>query len=51
MGAIVQGRQACNGWTFWHFEADGDLKPIDVLREHAKRTLGLSGQSAQTSEA
>ncbi len=42
LGALVQGKSACNGWTFWHFEADGRLKPIDVLREEAKRQLGLS---------
>ncbi|MEQ1647970.1 MAG: site-specific DNA-methyltransferase [Hyphomicrobiaceae bacterium] len=41
LGAEVQGKTACNGWTFWHFEADGALKPIDVLREQAKRQLGL----------
>jgi modification methylase len=42
MGAIVQGKSACNGWTYWHFEADGKLKPIDILRDEAKRQLGLS---------
>ncbi len=42
LGAIVQGKSACNGWTYWHFEADGKLKPIDLLREQAKRQLGLS---------
>ena len=42
LGAIVQGKAACNGWTYWHFEAEGKLKPIDVLREEAKRQLGLS---------
>ncbi|HUJ38127.1 MAG TPA: site-specific DNA-methyltransferase [Hyphomicrobium sp.] len=41
LGAIVQGKTACNGWTFWHFEAEGKLKPIDLLREEAKRQLGL----------
>jgi len=42
LGAEVQGKSACNGWTFWHFKADGKLKPIDVLREQAKRQLGLT---------
>ena len=41
LGALVQGKTACNGWTFWHFEAEGKLKPIDVLRDEAKRQLGL----------
>ena len=44
LGAEVQGKAACNGWTFWHFEAEGKLKPIDLLREEAKRQLGLSGR-------
>ncbi|KWT69840.1 Modification methylase [Hyphomicrobium sulfonivorans] len=42
LGAIAQGKSACNGWTYWHFEAEGKLKPIDLLREEAKRQLGLS---------
>ncbi len=42
LGALVQGKQACNGWTYWHFETDGKLKPIDLLREEAKRQLGLT---------
>jgi len=46
LGALVQGKSACNGWTFWHFEAEGHLKPIDVLREEAKRQLGLASPSA-----
>ena len=36
-------RAACNGWTFWHYEADGTLKPIDALREAARRELELAG--------
>jgi modification methylase len=32
LGAKVQGLDACNGWTFWHFEEAGALKPIDDLR-------------------
>jgi modification methylase len=43
LGAEVQGKAACNGWTFWHYEAQGVLQPIDVLREQARRRLGLSG--------
>ena len=42
IGAEVQGKAACNGWTFWHFEVEGKLKPIDTLREEARRQLGLS---------
>ncbi|MFK3888222.1 site-specific DNA-methyltransferase [Sphingomonas sp. NPDC079357] len=33
VGSTVQGAPACNGWTFWHYEAEGALKPIDALRQ------------------
>ena len=42
LGAIAQGKSACNGWTYWHFEVEGKLKPIDLLRDEAKRQLGLT---------
>ncbi len=32
LGAKVQGLDACNGWTFWHYEDEGMLRPIDDLR-------------------
>lgn len=41
VGAEVQGKSACNGWTFWHFERRGKLRPIDDLRQKAKYQLGL----------
>jgi modification methylase len=42
LGAEVQGKTACNGWTYWHFEqAAGRRAPIDLLREQAKQRLGL----------
>lgn len=40
IGAKAQGRQACNGWSFWHFrDADQQLKPIDTLRMTAREKL------------
>ena len=33
LGAVLQGQPACNGWTFWHHEAAGELRPIDTLRQ------------------
>ena len=39
MGAHVQGLDACNGWTFWHFELNGTLVPIDVLRQQLRSGL------------
>ncbi|MEO1206945.1 MAG: site-specific DNA-methyltransferase [Pseudomonadota bacterium] len=41
LGAEVQGKTACNGWTFWHYDVGGKLTPIDELRDVAKRHLGL----------
>ncbi|HEU4378934.1 MAG TPA: site-specific DNA-methyltransferase [Hyphomicrobiaceae bacterium] len=43
LGAEIQGKAACNGWTYWHVEVEGRRKPIDALREEARRQLGLSG--------
>ena len=39
IGAHVQGAEACNGWTFWHFEAGGRLKPIDLLRQQVRAEM------------
>jgi modification methylase len=43
IGAQVQGAMACNGWTFWHYQADGRLRPIDALREAARAKLAPQG--------
>ena len=32
IGALAQGLEACNGWTFWHVERKGRLTLIDALR-------------------
>ncbi|MBI1393502.1 MAG: site-specific DNA-methyltransferase [Alphaproteobacteria bacterium] len=37
MGALVQNAQACNGWTYWHYEEKTGLKPIDFLRDKVRR--------------
>jgi modification methylase len=39
VGAHVQGLDACNGWTFWQFELNGALVPIDVLRQRLRAEL------------
>jgi modification methylase len=43
MGAVVQGLDACNGWTFWHFEEAGTLRPIDDLRRIARQRIAPAG--------
>src|SRR5882724_9178758 len=32
IGALAQGLEACNGWTFWHVETTKGLISIDALR-------------------
>ncbi len=43
VGALVQGLDACNGWTFWHFEKKGALTPIDELRKIVRSELAQAG--------
>ena len=33
LGAKLQGAPSCNGWTFWHIEHEGEIKPVDALRQ------------------
>ena len=39
IAAHVQGLDACNGWTFWHFDANGAEVSIDVLRQRLRAEL------------
>ncbi len=39
IGALVQGLEACNGWTFWHLETKGGLKLIDALRAEVRAEM------------
>ncbi len=39
MGARVQELDACNGWTFWHYEKNGQWLPIDNLRKTYRETV------------
>ena len=40
IGAVAQGAQACNGWTFWHVETKKGLKLIDELRAEIRAGMG-----------
>ena len=33
LGKELQDAPSCNGWTFWQVEIEGELKPIDTLRQ------------------
>ena len=39
IGAHVQGAEACNGWTFWHVDNDGELAPIDIYRQQIRAEM------------
>jgi modification methylase len=36
IGALAQGLEACNGWTFWHVETTKGLISIDALRAEVR---------------
>jgi modification methylase len=40
IGALLQNAPSCNGWTFWHFERDGSLHPLDMLRSEVAGQTG-----------
>ena len=40
IAAKIIGTESCNGWTFWHYNNNGSILPIDNLRQRliTKRT-------------
>ena len=32
IAAKIIGTESCNGWTYWHYNLNGALVPIDNLR-------------------
>jgi modification methylase len=40
IGALAQGLEACNGWTFWHVETPHGLTVIDALRARVRAEIG-----------
>ncbi len=41
IGALAQGLEACNGWTFWHVERKGSLTLIDMLRAEIRASAAI----------
>jgi modification methylase len=39
IGALAQGLEACNGWTFWHVETRKGLTLIDELRARVRAEI------------
>ena len=42
IGALAQGLEACNGWTFWHIETPQGLTVIDTLREKVRSEMAAA---------
>jgi modification methylase len=42
IGALAQGLEACNGWTFWHVETSKGLTMIDALRAQIRAEIAES---------
>jgi modification methylase len=40
IGAIAQGLEACNGWSFWHLDTPAGLVSIDALRAEVRAEMG-----------
>ncbi|HEV3186139.1 MAG TPA: site-specific DNA-methyltransferase [Xanthobacteraceae bacterium] len=43
VGAVAQGLEACNGWTFWHVETRRGLTSIDALRAEFRSQMSEVG--------
>ena len=41
IGALAQGLEACNGWTFWHVETPKGLTVLDALRARVRAEMGV----------
>ena len=39
VGAAMENAPSCNGWTYWQFIRDGQLVPIDVLRQQIRAEM------------
>ena len=36
VAAKILGAESCNGWTYWHYQSENTLKPIDELRQRLR---------------
>jgi modification methylase len=44
IGAMVQGLEACNGWTFWHVETPKGLMLIDEFRAQVRAEMAEAAE-------
>ncbi len=44
IGALAQGLEACNGWTFWYIETPQGLTVIDALRAQVRSEMAEAAE-------
>jgi modification methylase len=44
IGALAQGLEACNGWTFWHVETPHGLTCIDDFRAVVRSEMAQAAE-------
>ena len=44
MGALAQGLEACNGWSYWHVERRNKLTSIDEFRAEIRESLAQAAE-------
>src|SRR3989440_6693319 len=44
VGALAQGAEACNGWTFWHVERKKKLTLIDDFRAEIRENIAQAAE-------
>jgi modification methylase len=44
MGALAQGLEACNGWTYWHIETKRGLTSIDSFRSEIRAAMSVAAE-------
>jgi modification methylase len=44
IGALAQGLEACNGWTFWHVETPKGLRLIDEYRAQLRAEMSEAAE-------
>jgi modification methylase len=44
IGALAQGLEACNGWTYWHVEKKGGLTSIDSFRSEIRAAMSVAAE-------
>jgi len=44
VGAVAQGADACNGWSYWHVERKKKLTSIDEFRAEIRATMSIAAE-------